>query len=116
MQQRQCVSGGLAGCAPRCRSSCRGRCQPETLARARAGECLLEWDGGPGGGAPPPVPLLKDMFGSERRKAKVLNFSIAYGKTAHGLARDWGTSREEAEETVQKWYADRPEVRAAPPG
>jgi len=62
------------------------------------------------------VPLLKDMFGSERRKAKVLNFSIAYGKTAHGLARDWGTSREEAEETVQKWYADRPEVRAAPPG
>ena len=81
--------------------------------RVRApGKCLLEWDGGAGGGEPPPVPLLKDMFGSERRKAKVLNFSIAYGKTAHGLARDWGTSLQEAEATVERWYADRPEVRA----
>lgn len=79
----------------------------------RAGKCLLEWDGGAGGGEPPPVPLLKDMFGSERRKAKVLNFSIAYGKTAHGLARDWGTSLQEAEATVERWYADRPEVRSA---
>jgi hypothetical protein len=34
------------------------------------GECLLEWDGGPDH-APPPAPLLKDKFGSERRKAKV---------------------------------------------
>lgn len=34
------------------------------------GECLLEWDGGPDH-KPPPVPLLKDKFGSERRKAKV---------------------------------------------
>ena len=59
-----------------------------------------------------PVPLLKDMFGSERRKAKVLNFSIAYGKTAHGLARDWGTSLDEAKETVARWYSDRPEVCA----
>lgn len=33
--------------------------------------------------------LLKDAFGSERRKAKMLNFSIAYGKTPVGLARDW---------------------------
>ncbi|KAK9839857.1 hypothetical protein WJX81_006741 [Elliptochloris bilobata] len=75
------------------------------------GACLLEWDGGASGHEPPPVPLLKDMFGSERRKAKVLNFSIAYGKTAHGLARDWGTSLAEAEETVERWYSDRPEVR-----
>lgn len=58
-----------------------------------------------------PVPLLKDLFGSERRKAKVLNFSIAYGKTAHGLSRDWGTSLDEAKDTVERWYSDRPEVR-----
>ena len=57
------------------------------------------------------VPLLKDMFASERRKAKVLNFSIAYGKTAHGLSRDWKVSLEEATDTVNKWYSDRPEVR-----
>ncbi|BDA48148.1 probable DNA polymerase I at C-terminar half [Coccomyxa sp. Obi] len=72
------------------------------------GECLLEWDSVDGSKAP--VPLLKDMFGSERRKAKVLNFSIAYGKTAHGLSRDWGTSLEEAKDTVDRWYSDRPEV------
>ena len=37
-------------------------------------------------------PLVKDKYGSERRKAKTLNFSIAYGKTAHGLAKDWGVA------------------------
>jgi DNA polymerase I len=43
----------------------------------------------------------------------VLNFSIAYGKTAHGLSKDFKTSLEEAQETVNKWYADRPEVSNA---
>ncbi|KAL6779457.1 POLG1X [Auxenochlorella protothecoides x Auxenochlorella symbiontica] len=81
-------------------------------AAVASGECLLEWDGGPDGASPPPVPLLKDLFSSERRRAKVLNFSIAYGKTAHGLSKDWGVSLEEARETVERWYADRPEVRA----
>jgi hypothetical protein len=57
------------------------------------------------------VPLLKDMFAGERRKAKILNFSIAYGKTAHGLARDWGVTIDEANDTVRRWYSDRPEVR-----
>lgn len=41
-------------------------------------------------------------FASERRKAKILNFSIAYGKTAHGLAKDFGTTLQEAEDTVAK--------------
>ncbi|CAN0020051.1 unnamed protein product, partial [Choristocarpus tenellus] len=41
------------------------------------GDVLLEWDFSNG---PPPKPLVKDMFASERRKAKTLNFSIAYGK------------------------------------
>jgi DNA polymerase-1 len=57
------------------------------------------------------MPLLKDVFKEERRKAKILNFSIAYGKTVHGLAQDWGISKEEAEETLQAWYSDRPEVK-----
>ena len=78
------------------------------MACLTAGDCLLEWDGPPG--TTPPVPLLKDMFASERRKAKVLNFSIAYGKTAHGLSKDWKVSMEEAQETVERWYTDRPEV------
>ena len=50
------------------------------------------------------------MFSSERRKAKILNFSIAYGKTAHGLAKDWKVDIHEDEDTVDKWYSDRPEV------
>jgi DNA polymerase-1 len=56
------------------------------------------------------APLLKDVFASERRRAKVLNFSIAYGKTAFGLAKDWGVTRPEAQEEIDKWYKDRPEV------
>lgn len=73
-----------------------------------AGEVLLEWDYSKGN---PPKPLLKDEFASERRKAKTLNFSIAYGKTAHGLSQDWGVSKTEAQEMLDKWYDARPEVR-----
>ena len=43
---------------------------------------------------------------------QILNFSIAYGKTKHGLSRDWGVSLEEAGQTVDAWYSDRPEVKA----
>jgi DNA polymerase-1 len=74
------------------------------------GEVLLEWDSAKG--EKPPVPLVKDKFGSERRKAKTLNFSIAYGKTVHGLAEDWGITKEEAQSTLEAWYRDRPEVQA----
>ncbi|KAK4744111.1 hypothetical protein SAY87_010423 [Trapa incisa] len=73
-------------------------------------EVILEWHGQPGEDKPP-VPLLKDAFASERRKAKMLNFSIAYGKTPMGLARDWKVSVEEARKTVDLWYKERQEVR-----
>jgi len=55
-------------------------------------------------------PLVKDKYAAERRKAKTLNFSIAYGKTAHGLSKDWGVSPQEAKALLDAWYADRPEV------
>ncbi|KAM0845342.1 hypothetical protein ACQ4PT_056439 [Festuca glaucescens] len=70
---------------------------------------LLEWDPQPGQ-EKPPVPMLKDAFGAERRKAKMLNFSIAYGKTANGLARDWKVKLKEAHDTLDLWYRDRQEV------
>jgi len=57
-------------------------------------------------------PLVKDVYASERRRAKTLNFSIAYGKTAHGLAKDWGVKQEEAQDMLRAWYDDRPEVEA----
>ncbi|XWS51898.1 hypothetical protein CRYUN_Cryun11dG0021300 [Craigia yunnanensis] len=56
-------------------------------------QVLLEWQPQPDE-EKPPVPLLKDAFASERRKAKMLNFSIAYGKTPVGLAKDWKVSLE----------------------
>lgn len=72
-------------------------------------EVILEWHPQPGE-EKPPVPLLKDAFGSERRKAKMLNFSIAYGKTPMGLAKDWKVSVKEAKDTVDLWYKERQEV------
>lgn len=72
------------------------------------GKVMLEWDYSKG---QPTVPLVKDTFASERRKAKTLNFSIAYGKTVHGLAQDWGITQEEAGKTLEAWYSDRPEVK-----
>lgn len=73
------------------------------------GECLLERDGRED--VNPNVPILKDMFSVERRKAKTLNFSIAYGKTVQGLARDWNVSPEEARHTLRLWYKERREVQ-----
>ena len=64
------------------------------------GEVLLEWDYGKG---KPTHPLVKDTYGAERRKAKTLNFSIAYGKTPHGLAKDWGVTVQEAQELLDAW-------------
>jgi DNA polymerase I len=80
---------------------------PYIKEKLESGECLLEWDYSQGS---PPKPLLKDMFASERRRAKTLNFSIAYGKTAHGLSADWGVSKEEAQKMLRAWYQARPEV------
>lgn len=40
----------------------------------------------------------------------MLNFSIAYGKTPMGLAKDWKVSVEEAKQTVDLWYKERREV------
>jgi DNA polymerase I len=82
---------------------------PEIQQKLDAGEILLEWDFSKG---EPPVPLLKDVFGNERKKAKIMNFSIAYGKTVHGFMKDWNCSEEEARQTVDLWYNDRPEVKA----
>ena len=72
------------------------------------GNCLLEWDSSKG---KPPVPLVKDKYANERKKAKMMNFSIAYGKSAHGFSKDWGCSLEEAQDVLDAWYKERPEVK-----
>ena len=81
---------------------------PEIKKDLESGDVLLEWDNSQGKA---PKPLLKDKYANERKKAKVMNFSIAYGKTVHGFMKDWNCSKEEAQATVDLWYADRPEVR-----
>ena len=48
--------------------------------------------------------LLWRRYRSERQKAKILNFSIAYGKTPFGLAKDWGVTVKEAEAMLEAWY------------
>lgn len=72
------------------------------------GKVLLEWDYSKG---TPPVPLLKEKYAAERKKAKTMNFSIAYGKSSHGFAKDWGCTMEEAEKTLEAWYKERKEVK-----
>ncbi len=54
---------------------------------------MLEWDKKKGVA---PVPLLKEKYSMERKKAKTMNFSIAYGKSAHGFSKDWNCSMDEA--------------------
>jgi len=57
------------------------------------------------------LPLVKDVFPELRKKAKVLNFSLLYGKTAYGLTKDWGVDLEEAQLMIDKWFAAFPEIR-----
>jgi DNA polymerase-1 len=66
---------------------------PDINKEIEEGKCLLEWDSKQGQA---PAPLLKDRFANERKKAKIMNFSIAYGKTVHGFMQDWNCSKEEA--------------------
>jgi DNA polymerase I len=82
---------------------------PEIQESIDKGECVLEWDSSKGKS---PVPLLKDKFAGHRKKAKTMNFSIAYGKSAIGFSKDWNCSLQEAEETVRKWYSNRKEAEA----
>ena len=80
---------------------------PDIKAELDKGTLLLEKDKSAKNQS---LPLLKDKYANERKKAKTMNFSIAYGKSAHGFAKDWECSIEEATKTVELWYSDRPEV------
>jgi DNA polymerase-1 len=60
---------------------------PEIQDKVNRGELLIEREILADGTVDPAyahIPLIKDAHATERKKAKVLNFSIAYGKTARG--------------------------------
>jgi len=58
------------------------------------------------------IPLVKDVFPNERRCAKAVNFGIAYGLSAKGLADQLGCERTEAQVMIDKWHQAYPEVKA----
>ncbi|MFI5405003.1 MAG: DNA polymerase, partial [Nitrososphaerales archaeon] len=47
----------------------------------------------------------------DRSKGKLLNFSILYGKTAYGFAKDWNTTEEVAQEIINAWFFVLPKVK-----
>ena len=46
----------------------------------------------------------EEVTGNMRRKAKVINFGIAYGMSAYRLADDLDISQQEAEEYIEKYF------------
>ena len=46
-----------------------------------------------------------------RRRAKIINFSIIYGTSAFSLARELSTSSAEAQKFIDRYFAERPQVR-----
>ena len=53
-----------------------------------------------------------EAMGISRDDAKIVNFGIPYGKEAFGFSKDWGCSIEEAEITINKYFAKYPSVRS----
>jgi DNA polymerase-1 len=47
-----------------------------------------------------------------RRRAKIINYALLYGKQAFTLAKDIGVSREEAQAFINAYFAGFPSVRA----
>jgi DNA polymerase I len=47
----------------------------------------------------------------QRRRSKMVNYALMYGKTAFTLARDIGVSKEEAREFIDAYFARYPSVR-----
>src|SRR5207344_3502795 len=47
-----------------------------------------------------------------RRRAKIINYALLYGKTAFTLAKDIGVSQQAAQEFINAYFAGFPSVRA----
>ncbi len=53
----------------------------------------------------------KDVTKKQRDVGKLINFSIFYGKSAYGFAKDWNCSEREAQEKIDLWFSKRPRVK-----
>jgi DNA polymerase-1 len=47
----------------------------------------------------------------QRRRSKMINYALLYGKTAFSLAKDIGVTRKDAEEFIEAYFARYPSVR-----
>lgn len=56
------------------------------------------------------VPLEK-VTGDHRRTAKAVNFGIAYGQSAFGLAQTLGVNRKEAQDIIDRYFTRFPKVK-----
>lgn len=52
-----------------------------------------------------------DLVGKDRATGKLLNFSLIYGKTSFGFAKDWGVSIPEAESVIADYFKAYPRVK-----
>lgn len=55
------------------------------------------------------VPL-DDVTGDQRRNAKAINFGLIYGMSAHGLAKQIGTDRTQAQAYIDRYFVRYPGV------
>lgn len=53
----------------------------------------------------------RDVTSDMRRVAKTVNFGIIYGMQAHGLSRDTGLTRQEAQRFIEQYWANLPRVK-----
>ncbi|WP_321328382.1 DNA polymerase I [uncultured Ilyobacter sp.] len=52
-----------------------------------------------------------DVTRSQRTMAKIVNFSIIYGKTPFGLSKELGISQKDAKEYIKRYFAQYPRVK-----
>ncbi|WP_372713490.1 DNA polymerase I, partial [Ilyobacter sp.] len=52
-----------------------------------------------------------DVSRSQRTMAKIVNFSIIYGKTPFGLSKELGITQKDAKEYIKRYFAQYPRVK-----
>lgn len=60
--------------------------------------------------------VARDMFGpdfdkEQRNMAKTINFGIAYGRGATSISENFGKTKQESQEIINKWFESKPMVK-----